>query len=539
MKWLYNLSIKYKILTIAMAGIIGFTLYLGFNYNVSKANANRLTDIQNKSFPILEATDANKVRLDKIKEALNSSVSAGEIEMIAVSDGYAEEMTNAFQQIIELNENLDAEVTKLIERFLTYYQAAKKLSSGMIDGSLSPSEIKHSVDKMSSSLEAFERGLAQFRDNNYSQFTKTIAEANAASNKALTFGVAIGIFTIVALTFAALVMSKIIVGNLQNVIKSLDDIASGDGDLTKRINSSASDEIGDLVTGFNNFVDKLQSIVRDVISSTTQLATAAEEMSVITSQTKQGMSQQQSETDEVVTAMNQMTSTVENVAKNASAAAAAAKDADEEAAKGKEVVRQTIDSIGQLAQEVEIAADVIQRLEQDSENIGVVLDVIKGIAEQTNLLALNAAIEAARAGEQGRGFAVVADEVRTLASRTQESTQEIQKMIEQLQTGARNAVEAMVHGRDQAKSSVDQAGLAGESLESITEVVASISNMNIQIAGATEEQSSVADEIKRNVSNISGIAKESAKGAHQTAEAGEELASLASQLQILVGQFKV
>ncbi|HBC55558.1 MAG TPA: methyl-accepting chemotaxis protein, partial [Gammaproteobacteria bacterium] len=520
-------------------GIIGFTLYLGFNYNVSKANANRLTDIQNKSFPILEATDANKVRLDKIKEALNSSVSAGEIEMIAVSDGYAEEMTNAFQQIIELNENLDAEVTKLIERFLTYYQAAKKLSSGMIDGSLSPSEIKHSVDKMSSSLEAFERGLAQFRDNNYSQFTKTIAEANAASNKALTFGVAIGIFTIVALTFAALVMSKIIVGNLQNVIKSLDDIASGDGDLTKRINSSASDEIGDLVTGFNNFVDKLQSIVRDVISSTTQLATAAEEMSVITSQTKQGMSQQQSETDEVVTAMNQMTSTVENVAKNASAAAAAAKDADEEAAKGKEVVRQTIDSIGQLAQEVEIAADVIQRLEQDSENIGVVLDVIKGIAEQTNLLALNAAIEAARAGEQGRGFAVVADEVRTLASRTQESTQEIQKMIEQLQTGARNAVEAMVHGRDQAKSSVDQAGLAGESLESITEVVASISNMNIQIAGATEEQSSVADEIKRNVSNISGIAKESAKGAHQTAEAGEELASLASQLQILVGQFKV
>ncbi len=539
MKWLYNLSIKYKILTIAMAGILGFTLYLGFNYNVSKANAHRLTNIQNKSFPILEATDANKVRLDRIKEALNSSVSAGEIEMIALSDAYAEEMTGAFEKIKDLNENLDTEVTNLNDKFLTYYQAAKKLSSGMIDGSLSPSEIKHSVDKMSSSLETFERSLAHFRDANYHEFTTTIAEANSASNEALTFGVAIGLFTITILTFAALVMSKLIVGNLQSVIKSLDDIAGGDGDLTKRINNNATDEIGDLVTGFNNFVDKLQNIVRDVISSTTQLATAAEEMSVITSQTKQGMSQQQSETDEVVTAMNQMTSTVENVAKNASAAAAAAKDADEEASKGREVVRQTIDSIGQLAQEVEIAADVIQRLEQDSENIGVVLDVIKGIAEQTNLLALNAAIEAARAGEQGRGFAVVADEVRTLASRTQESTQEIQKMIEQLQTGARNAVEAMVHGRDQAKSSVDQAGLAGESLESITEVVASISNMNIQIAGATEEQSSVADEIKRNVSNISGIAKESAKGAHQTAEAGEELASLASQLQILVGQFKV
>ena len=262
-------------------------------------------------------------------------------------------------------------------------------------------------------------------------------------------------------------------------------------------------------------------------------------MSLVMEETKRDTLQQQSETSQVVTAMNEMTATVQEVARHATEAASAANKADHASVEGKKVVLSTMNAIEALSSEVHSAANVISQLEKDSENIGTVLDVIKGIAEQTNLLALNAAIEAARAGEQGRGFAVVADEVRTLASRTQQSTQEIQAMIENLQVGAQTAVKVMDESRAKAESSVSQAAKAGGSLEDITHSVSLINDMNTQIATAAEEQSAVAEEINRNIVNISEIVDRTADGANQTSIASEELASLAAQLQQLVNQFKV
>jgi methyl-accepting chemotaxis protein len=262
-------------------------------------------------------------------------------------------------------------------------------------------------------------------------------------------------------------------------------------------------------------------------------------MSLVMEETKRDTLQQQSETSQVVTAMNEMTATVQEVARHATEAAAAASNADHASVDGKKVVLSTMNAIEALSSEVHSAANVISQLEKDSENIGTVLDVIKGIAEQTNLLALNAAIEAARAGEQGRGFAVVADEVRTLASRTQQSTQEIQTMIENLQVGAQSAVKVMDESRAKAEDSVSQAAKAGGSLEEITHSVSQINDMNTQIATAAEEQSAVAEEINRNIVNISEIVDRTADGANQTSIASEELASLAAQLQQLVNQFKV
>jgi len=331
------------------------------------------------------------------------------------------------------------------------------------------------------------------------------------------------------------------IGGIGRAVSALER-ASGqmaEGNLTVRADYQGKDELGRVANAFNRMGERFQAMVQQLSGATSQLAAAAEETSAVTEQTSSGIRQQQSETEQVATAMNEMTATVQEVAHSAASAAEAAHKADEEALAGKQVVTRTIDVIDSLASEVEKAAGVIHQLEQDSEQIGTVLDVIRGIAEQTNLLALNAAIEAARAGEQGRGFAVVADEVRTLASRTQQSTAEIQGMIEKLQNGAANAVKVMEASRTQAQAGVEQVAQAGASLDSITRAVGTINDLNAQIASAAEEQSSVAEEINRNIVNISQVADQTSQGAQQTAAASEELARLAEQLQSLVGQFRV
>ena len=356
-----------------------------------------------------------------------------------------------------------------------------------------------------------------------------------ATNKIILVGVLALIGGLIIATF----VGRLIAGPLNAAVGAMNEIAQGGGDLTRRLEVNGDNEISHLAKAFNNFAEKVRVMVSTVYDSTTQLASASEEMSLIMVETNRDTKQQQSETSQVVTAMNEMTATVQGVAQHATEAAKAANNADEASKEGKQVVVQTMNAIENLSSEVHSAVNVISQLEKDSENIGAVLDVIKGIAEQTNLLALNAAIEAARAGEQGRGFAVVADEVRTLASKTQQSTQEIEAMIEKLQTGARSAVSVMDESRVKADASVEQASKAAGSLEMITDSVSLIKDMNTQIATAAEEQSSVAEEINRNIVNISDIVDRTASGAEQTSIASEELANLAGQLHSLVNEFKV
>lgn len=326
---------------------------------------------------------------------------------------------------------------------------------------------------------------------------------------------------------------------ISSASSAMDNIAEGEGDLTQRLDEKGKDEISSLSLSFNNFAEKVRTMVAHVAGSTSQLAAAAEEMSSITQETTQGVQRQQAETEQVATAMNQMTATVQEVARHAAEAADAAKSANDEASSGSQIVERVVHAINELATEIDHASGVIGKLENDAENIGSVLDVIRGIAEQTNLLALNAAIEAARAGEQGRGFAVVADEVRTLASRTQQSTEEIQQMIEQLQAGSVEAVKVMQSSTEKAQESVSQAANAGASLENINRAVTTITDMNIQIASAAGEQGSVAEEINRNIVNINDIVKQTAEGASQTSHASNDLARLSSELQSLVHQFKI
>ena len=353
--------------------------------------------------------------------------------------------------------------------------------------------------------------------------------------KTLTLSILLGVFLIIVYLFTAFYFSvQDSINDLGVAIKRL-----ADGDLTTRVEARTRDEIHHIVNGLNTMSSRFHELVGKVLASTDQVASAAEELSVVTDQTNEVLNQQRSQTEQVATAMNQMSATVQEVARNAAATSEATQNANEQSSNGHTVVDETVSCINQLAEAVSESAQVIQRLEKDSEDIGSVLDVIRGIAEQTNLLALNAAIEAARAGEQGRGFAVVADEVRTLASRTQDSTQEIQSMIERLQEGAQQAMKAMTHSTSQTEEGVSAAARAGEALAAIKQAVAIITDMSTQIASSAEEQSSVAEEINHNITQIAQMGDQNSAASNQTSASSTELARLASELRGMVAVFQV
>ncbi|AFU98468.1 methyl-accepting chemotaxis protein [Simiduia agarivorans] len=326
---------------------------------------------------------------------------------------------------------------------------------------------------------------------------------------------------------------------LNSVVNALQDISAGDGDLTQRLPSQGKDEVTLLANAFNDFVSKIHQTLQQVQSATGSLAEASKQLDSLMRSSQNTMREQQNQTQAVNSAMREMTTTVQNIASSAEQAAAAATAADKEADQGRDIVVATSSSVEALAGEVQRAVEVINTLASDSQSISGVLEVIRGIAEQTNLLALNAAIEAARAGEQGRGFAVVADEVRTLAAKTQQSTEEIRNMIDSLQGGSNRAVAAMSTGEKASQSAVDSTRQTADSLHSIAAAINTISDMNLQIASAAEEQSQVAKEIDRAISRIGTLSDEANQGVAQTAQSSQQLSDLSKKLNQLIGEFRL
>ncbi|MCJ8204401.1 methyl-accepting chemotaxis protein [Pseudomonas sp. RGM2987] len=421
-----------------------------------------------------------------------------------------------------------------------------------------PEQHAANLQQATESMKAYRAAVSQFRDSQVASASAlkrmvdqdgrlndlnnhlTVSQVEKRDQETAQAKETLIIVTILALAFgllAAWIITRQIVAPLQQTLVAVERVASGD--LSHNLVVTRRDEMGQLQTSLQRMVISLRQLIGGIGEGVAQIASAAEQLSAVTEQTSAGVNSQKVETDQVATAMNEMTATVQEVARNAEEASEAAVAADQQAREGDRVVGEAIAQIERLAKEVGNSTEAMSHLKRESDKIGSVLDVIKSVAQQTNLLALNAAIEAARAGEAGRGFAVVADEVRSLAQRTQKSTEEIEELIVGLQTGTQQVATIMDNSRGLTDSSVELTRRAGGSLENITRTVSAIQSMNQQIAAAAEQQSAVAEEINRSVLNVRDVSEQTSAASEETAASSAELARLGVHLQTLVGRFKV
>ncbi|NVK56945.1 MAG: methyl-accepting chemotaxis protein [Alteromonadaceae bacterium] len=539
MNFLMKLTVGQKILLIPVIGALSFALFILINSIVSSQNASKLEVAQVIDFPALQLSTSALTNMEKVRDTLASSVTTGDSEAITIANEKADAVRSDLQSISQIAPALKDDVNSILSAFNSYHDIAVPLTSSILDNTADFATLGEQLEVMNEKYDEAIDKLNQFKRSRQQTFEAAFEQYNSAQEFLFWLGIVMGGLTTLVLFGTAVPVTKTITGNLSRVVKSLRDIAEEDGDLTIRIQTNAHDEVGDLVKYFNRFMEKLQRVVKDIVDTTLPLSDLAQNLNQLTDVTNQNIAQQKGAATHAKDAVDNMNHSVIAVAESAAEAASAADEASIASGNGQNVVNSTVQNIQALAKNVEQTSIVIRQLESDSNQVGAVLDVIKGIAEQTNLLALNAAIEAARAGEQGRGFAVVADEVRTLASRTQQSTEEIQKTIEQLQNAAQKAVEVMASGTSQAESSVAEANKAGDSLTVIADTIGRISAMNGQIASSTDDQQAVARQIVGFVEEINARTDETSNNSTRLASASNDLAALAKNLESIARQFRV
>lgn len=539
MSWFNDLSIKYKLMLSPIIALLGFGSYLFYEVGVSNQNVERMLELRDKHLPLVTVVGNNVEQLERLQEIFNTVVTTGDLDMLDTALASSEQLQTNFEIHRELDSAASSAINDREDMLEEFYSSAESLSRGMVDGTLSMSQMGSSAKKKQELFDELRSLLSADLEEADRNFNREIELANESAANAIRVGVGVGIVLVIVLVVVSVGVAVVLTNQINNVSNSLKEIAEGDGDLTQRLPKESNDEIGELVGWFNQFVDKLHSAVKEIVAVEEPLSMAAEKLGMVADQSKNNSHEQKDASTTLLTAMDELILSVANIAESAATAAASTSETDDDARNGAQKVSATVGSINSLASEITEAASVISQLQKDAENVGVILDVIRGIAEQTNLLALNAAIEAARAGEQGRGFAVVADEVRTLASRTQESTQEIQQVIEQLQSASQSAVSVMTQSQDRAKSSVEQVEDTGETLEAISNRVASIADMNNQIAAATEEQDATTKLIQTSVSSLSEAADRVVNSTNEVNVLGDELRGFSRQLSSVASQFRV
>jgi methyl-accepting chemotaxis protein len=534
-----KLSLRYKIFSIALISALGFASYVSYHFKATLTNDQRLERIQTINYPTLEKVGSIWVDLFSARSSMQAAISDSEPELIDTAIEHQNMINQRLNEVAQLESKYKSDINNLIRLLDLYINTAKSLTLGMLNGEMSLGDMRNNAQKMHQQYDDFSNELVSFRDKANQDFAARLNYAQQESKLTLTTGIIIALIIVVSIFICSYIIASTVTTNLFKVIKELEGMSTGKGDLTIRLETNAQDEIGTLVNRFNDFTTHLQLMIKVLANLAFGVTQSTDKVGDIAQHTREGIENQQGEIQQVATAITQMAQTSIEVSSNAGQASEATQQANSESQSSQRVVQQNIEGITTLASNIENAQNVIQALANEVEQIATASQDIGNIAEQTNLLALNAAIEAARAGEQGRGFAVVADEVRTLAGRTAESTSEIGNIVKRLLENATEAVNVMEQSKNQAEDAVEQSKNTGESLQSILASIKTIHEMNQLVTSSAQEQSSVAEEVSENIVRINTFSEQTVDDAQATANATQHLSEQAEQLKTIVNEFKV
>lgn len=534
-----RLTIAKKLMLLVTISLLGFVISQGYSQWVEHTNSERLAEVERRLYPTLEMTTVNLASLLLMEQQINSSVTTGDEAPLEQAEKHYQEIRANLQRLTELNKTKAARFQEIDSVLQDWYSTATRIARSFIGGNVDLEKIGAEASVNADKLKNLRKLLTTMKEETTQEFTASIRTTIESKKSAAQIALMIAISVVILLVVLSSIVGRSITSSINKVTESLKEMSSGAGDLTKRIDYTGNDEILYLVKYFNAFVEKLHNSFGTVSQDVGGLSQVAARLTNSSSQNLGRINEQARAISMMRTSIEELMKTVNEIAEFAGNASAQAQDASSAAARGKQTLSTNVTTISTLADEVRSAAGVVNRFEEFSSDVGKLLNTIQTVAEQTNLLALNAAIEAARAGEHGRGFAVVADEVRGLAVRTRQATEEIHKVIGELRAVSASAVTAMQGSVERANRGVEATAASGEVLNSILNNVENISNINEKIAAATQEQSATFAHISEHVNGIYHNTEMVTTSTNELDEISRDISDISEALRKIASQFRV
>jgi len=539
MNFFNNISIFKKVIAIFILAVIIFALNLSISVISINKNRTTLNYMEQQVYQRVELANQNVFFIQRLDELYTQSVSFADEDLLTNAGTMYESLRKNLQQLDNVDPSQANQLNNLSAKLTRYNDMTIKLAKGMLAGTIDMANIGQISQEKSQAYEAVLNEIQNYKQEKVLEFKQSIKEAGDRSEQSLWLTLSIGIALLIVMFIVTIAIARAISSSARNVAQSLSELADGKGDLSHKLNVSGSDELGQVSSNFNRFLGLLGDSIRRVVNVTDPLLASSHSLKQRMEDATHATQRQSHDASAVQVSMEDMRHSVIEISQNARQAASAALVAEKEAMQGMTVVQRTIDISQELNTGIQAASNSINELARDTENVTSILNVITSIAEQTNLLALNAAIEAARAGEQGRGFAVVADEVRALASKTADATTEIRHVLQNLKTAAISSVSTMNVAMSKSSENETNAQNTGSALKSIQQQIVSINSMNTHIASATEEQASVASQVVDNVVNMNASFEQTLQILSQVRNVSEGLVDFADELKNATSQFKL
>ncbi|MGI2216361.1 methyl-accepting chemotaxis protein [Shewanella baltica] len=539
MNFFNNISIFKKVIAIFILAVIIFALNLSISVISINKNRTTLNYMEQQVYQRVELANQNVFFIQRLDELYTQSVSFADEDLLTSAGTMYESLRKNLQHLDKVDPSQANQLNNLSAKLTRYNDMTIKLAKGMLAGTIDMANIGQISQEKSQAYEAVLNEIQNYKQEKVLEFKQSIKEAGDRSEQSLWLTLSIGIALLIVMFIVTIAIARAISSSARNVAQSLSELADGKGDLSHKLNVSGSDELGQVSSNFNRFLGLLGDSIRRVVNVTDPLLASSHSLKQRMEDATHATQRQSHDASAVQVSMEDMRHSVIEISQNARQAASAAQIAEKEAMQGMTVVQRTIDISQELNTGIQAASNSINELARDTENVTSILNVITSIAEQTNLLALNAAIEAARAGEQGRGFAVVADEVRALASKTADATTEIRHVLQNLKTAAISSVNTMNVAMSKSSENETNAQNTGSALKSIQQQIVSINSMNTHIASATEEQASVASQVVDNVVNMNASFEQTLQILSQVRNVSEGLVDFANELKNATSQFKL